>query len=42
LVGGREGKQALALAEQVMNRIEEHATLVNVPIGRSVGQSGES
>jgi predicted dehydrogenase len=42
LVGGREGKQALALAEQVMNRIEEHAALVNVPIGRSVGQSGES
>ena len=42
LVGGREGKQALALAEQVMTCIEEHAALVNVPMGRSVGQSGES
>jgi len=42
LVGGREGKQALALAERVMNCIEEHAALVHVPMGRSVGQSGES
>ena len=42
LVGGREGKQALALAEQVMICIEQHAALVNVPMGRSVGQSGES
>ena len=42
LVGGREGKKALALAVQVMNCIEEHAALVNAPIGRSVGQSGES
>jgi predicted dehydrogenase len=42
LVGGREGKQALALAEQVMNCIEQHAALVNIPMGRSVGQSGES
>jgi predicted dehydrogenase len=42
LVGGREGKQALALAEQVMNCIEQHAALVHVPMGRSVGQSGES
>jgi predicted dehydrogenase len=42
LVGGTEGKQALALAEKVMNCIEQHATLVNVPLGRSVGQSGES
>jgi predicted dehydrogenase len=42
LVGGREGKQALALAVRVMNCIEEHAALVNVPMGRSVGQSGES
>jgi predicted dehydrogenase len=42
LVGGKEGKQALALAEEVMKRIEQHAALVNVPMGRSVGQSGES
>jgi predicted dehydrogenase len=42
LVGGREGKLALALAEQVMICIEQHAALVNVPMGRSVGQSGES
>ncbi len=42
LVGGHEGKQALALAEQVMICIEQHAALVNVPMGRSVGQSGES
>jgi len=42
LVGGWEGMQALALAEDVMNCIEQHAALVNVPLGRSVGQSGES
>ena len=42
LVGGREGKRALALAEAVMNRIEQHAALVNVPLGRPAGQSGES
>jgi predicted dehydrogenase len=42
LVGGQEGKQALALAEEVMKCIEQHAALVNVPMGRSVGQSGES
>lgn len=42
LVGGREGKQALALAEQVMKCIEQHAALVEVPLGRPVGQSGES
>jgi predicted dehydrogenase len=42
LVSGREGKNALALAEEVMNRIEQHAALVNVPLGRSVGQSGET
>lgn len=42
LVGGSEGKQALALAEAVMNCIEQHATLVKVPFGRSAGQSGES
>jgi len=42
LVSGREGKLALALAEEVMNCIEQHAALVNVPLRRSVGQSGES
>ncbi len=42
LVGGSEGKNALALAEDVMNRIEQHAALVNVPLGRSLGHSGES
>jgi len=42
LVGGTEGKQALALAEAVMNCIEQHAALVNVPLGRAIGQSGES
>jgi predicted dehydrogenase len=41
LVGGVAGRQALALAEQVMTRIEEHATLVGVPLSRPVGQSGE-
>ena len=42
LVGGREGRQALALAERVMNCIEEHAGKVNVRLGRPVGQSGET
>lgn len=42
LVGGGEGKLALTLAEQVMICIEQHSALVNVPMGRSVGQSGES
>jgi predicted dehydrogenase len=42
LVGGQEGKLALALAEQVMNCIEQHAALASVTLGRSVGQSGES
>ena len=42
LVGGREGKLALQLAERVMICIEQHAALVNVPLGRSVGQSGET
>jgi len=42
LVGGKEGKLALELAEEVMNCIEQHAALVNVPLGRAVGQSGES
>jgi predicted dehydrogenase len=41
LVGGAEGRQALALAERVMICIEQHAALVNVPLRRSVGQSGE-
>ena len=42
LVGGQEGKKALALAETVMNCIEQHAALVNMRLGRSVGQSGET
>jgi len=41
LVGGQEGRQALALAERVMICIEEHAALVKVPLGRAIGQSGE-
>ncbi len=41
LVGGREGRQALALAEKVMFCIEEHASHVNVPLTRSAGHSGE-
>jgi predicted dehydrogenase len=41
LVGGLEGQQALALAERVMNCIEEHAGRVNVRLGRAIGQSGE-
>ena len=41
LVGGTEGRQALALAERVMICIEQHAALVNVRLRRSVGQSGE-
>jgi predicted dehydrogenase len=41
LVGGPEGRQALALAERVMSRIEEHAALVKVPLRRPVGRSGE-
>jgi predicted dehydrogenase len=41
LVGGLEGQRALALAEQVMNCIEEHAAKVNVRLARPVGQSGE-
>jgi predicted dehydrogenase len=42
LVGGEEGKKALALAGWVMECIEEHAALVNVRLGRPAGQSGES
>jgi predicted dehydrogenase len=41
LVGGPEGQRALALAERVMNCIEEHAAKVNVRLARPVGQSGE-
>lgn len=41
LVGGREGRAALALAEQVMICIEQHAAQVKVPLHRSVGSSGE-
>jgi len=41
LVGGPEGRQALALAERVMTRIEEHAALVHIPLSRPVGRSGE-
>jgi predicted dehydrogenase len=42
LVGGSEGKQALALAVRVMNCIEQHAARVGVALGRPVGQSGET
>ncbi len=41
LVGGREGRAALAVAEQVMICIEQHAAQVNVPLYRSAGSSGE-
>jgi len=41
LVGGREGREALALAERVMFCIEEHASRVHVPLTRSAGHSGE-
>ena len=41
LVGGREGRAALALAEKVMFCIEEHADRVNVPLTRPAGHSGE-
>jgi hypothetical protein len=41
LVGGREGRAALALAVQVMECIEEHAAGVNLPLVRSEGRSGE-
>ncbi len=41
LVGGEEGRKALALAECVMTRIEEHAAQVNVPLTRPAGRSGE-
>jgi predicted dehydrogenase len=41
LVGGHEGRSALALAENVMVCIEEHAGRVNVPLTRPSGHSGE-
>jgi predicted dehydrogenase len=41
LVGGLEGRAALALAEKVMFCIEEHAGRVNVPLTRPSGHSGE-
>lgn len=42
-VGGREGMAALALAERVMNCIEQHAARVQVRLGsRAAGQPGES
>jgi predicted dehydrogenase len=44
LVGGREGRDALALAERVMICIEQHAAHVGpqtAPLGRAVGHSGE-
>lgn len=41
LVGGQEGRAALALAEQVMICIEQHAAQVKVPLHRSAGSSGE-
>jgi predicted dehydrogenase len=41
LVGGREGRAALALAVRVMECIEEHAAGVNLPLMRSEGSSGE-
>jgi len=41
LVGGREGRSALALAEKVMFCIEEHANRVNIPLTRPAGHSGE-
>jgi predicted dehydrogenase len=41
LVGGREGRAALALAVRVMECIEQHAASVNLPLARSAGSSGE-
>ncbi len=41
LVGGREGRSALALAEKVMFCIEEHASRVQMPLTRPAGHSGE-
>ena len=41
LVGGREGREALALAEQVMICIEQHAARVHFPLRRAAGRTGE-
>lgn len=42
LVGGEEGRQALVLAEQVMQCIQAHARKVNIHLAQPAGQSGES
>ncbi|HTV54466.1 MAG TPA: Gfo/Idh/MocA family oxidoreductase [Terriglobia bacterium] len=42
LVDGVEGRKALALATQVMNRIQEHAEHVNLRLIQPPGRSGES
>ncbi len=41
LVGGGEGRAALALAFRVMECIEQHAASVNLPLARPAGSSGE-
>jgi predicted dehydrogenase len=42
LVGGREGQAALALAEQVMICIEQHAAHVQMHSGRALGQPDQA
>lgn len=42
LVGGQEGRQALALAVEVMDCIQAHAAKVNLHLTQPPGQSGES
>lgn len=42
LVGGAEGRDALALAAQVMSCIEAHALKVNIKLTQPPGRSGES
>ncbi|MGH9355753.1 MAG: Gfo/Idh/MocA family protein, partial [Terriglobia bacterium] len=42
LAGGREGRQALALAESVMRGIEAQAAKANLRLAQPPGQSGES
>lgn len=42
LVGGSEGREALALAAQVMSCIEAHAAKVNLQLKQPRGHSGES
>lgn len=41
LVGGIEGRDALALAERVMKCIEAHASQLNIRLDRPVGHGGE-